>query len=48
MKKTIPAAATASSSQPLYADGAIRWQRLSDGEELLALFVHAKDRRYIP
>jgi WD40 repeat protein len=28
-------------------DGTIRWHRLSDGEELLALFVHAKDRRYI-
>ncbi len=30
-----------------YSDGTIRWHRLSDGEELLALFVHAKDRRYI-
>jgi WD40 repeat protein len=30
-----------------YADGTIRWHRLSDGEELLALFVHAKDRRRI-
>ena len=30
-----------------YGDGTIRWHRLSDGEELLALFVHAKDRRYI-
>ncbi|MGO9474382.1 MAG: hypothetical protein ACLPWS_13420, partial [Rhodomicrobium sp.] len=30
-----------------YADGTIRWHRLSDGQELLALFVHAKDRRYI-
>ncbi len=30
-----------------YGDGTIRWQRLSDGQELLALFVHAKDRRYI-
>ena len=28
-------------------DGTIRWQRLSDGQELLALFVHAKDRRFI-
>jgi WD40 repeat protein len=28
-------------------DGTIRWHRLSDGEELLSLFVHAKDRRYI-
>jgi len=30
-----------------YSDGTIRWHRLSDGEELLALFVHAKDRRTI-
>jgi WD40 repeat protein len=30
-----------------YGDGTIRWHRLSDGEELLALFVHAKDRRFI-
>ena len=30
-----------------YDDGTIRWHRMSDGEELLALFVHAKDRRYI-
>ncbi len=30
-----------------YGDGTIRWHRLSDGQELLALFVHAKDRRYI-
>ena len=30
-----------------FEDGTIRWHRLSDGEELLALFVHAKDRRYI-
>ncbi len=30
-----------------YYDGTIRWHRLSDGQELLALFVHAKDRRYI-
>ncbi len=30
-----------------YGDGAIRWHRLSDGEELLALFVHARDRRFI-
>ena len=30
-----------------YADGTIRWHRLADGQELLALFVHAKDRRYI-
>jgi WD40 repeat protein len=30
-----------------YGDGTIRWHRLSDGEELLALFVHAKDRRHI-
>ncbi len=30
-----------------YGDGTIRWHRLSDGQELLALFVHAKDRRFI-
>ena len=30
-----------------YGDGTIRWHRLSDGKELLALFVQAKDRRYI-
>ena len=30
-----------------YGDGTIRWHRLSDGQELLALFVHAKDRRWI-
>ena len=30
-----------------YADGTIRWHRLSDGQELLALFIHAKDRRFI-
>ena len=30
-----------------YADGTIRWHRMSDGKELLALFVHAKDKRYI-
>lgn len=30
-----------------YGDGSIRWHRLSDGEELLALFVHARDRRFI-
>ncbi|MGA9267184.1 MAG: hypothetical protein WBV79_12140, partial [Rhodomicrobium sp.] len=30
-----------------YTDGTIRWHRLSDGQELLALFVHAKDRRFI-
>ena len=28
-------------------DGTIRWHRLSDGRELLALFVHTKDRRFI-
>ncbi|MGO9544180.1 MAG: CHAT domain-containing protein [Rhodomicrobium sp.] len=27
-------------------DGTLRWYRLSDGQELLALFVHAKDRRW--
>jgi WD40 repeat protein len=32
-----------------YGDGTIRWHRSSDGEELLALFVHAKDeeRRWV-
>jgi WD40 repeat protein len=28
-------------------DGTIRWYRLSDGEELLTLFVQAKDRRWV-
>ena len=30
-----------------YGDGTIRWRRLSDGQELLALFVHAIDRRFV-
>ncbi len=30
-----------------YGDGTIRWHRLSDGQELLALFVHAKDKRFV-
>ncbi len=30
-----------------YSDGTIRWHRLSDGKELLALFVHSKDMRWI-
>jgi hypothetical protein len=30
-----------------YSDGTIRWHRLSDGQELLAVFVHAKDRRWV-
>ena len=30
-----------------YGDGTIRWHRLSDGQELLALFVDAKDKRFI-
>ena len=30
-----------------YQDGTIRWHRMTDGQELLALFVHAKDKRYI-
>jgi WD40 repeat protein len=30
-----------------YGDGTIRWHRLTDGRELLALFVHAKDRRWV-
>ncbi len=30
-----------------FEDGTIRWFRLADGDELLALFVHAKDRRFV-
>ncbi|MFZ1988776.1 MAG: WD40 repeat domain-containing protein, partial [Alphaproteobacteria bacterium] len=30
-----------------YGDGTIRWHRLEDGQELLALFVHAEDQRWI-
>jgi WD40 repeat protein len=30
-----------------YDDGTIRWHRLSDGEELLALFVNAKTREWV-
>ena len=30
-----------------YGDGTVRWHRLSDGQELLALFVHAVDRRWV-
>jgi Caspase domain len=30
-----------------YGDGTIRWHRLRDGQELLALFVHAIDRRWV-
>jgi hypothetical protein len=30
-----------------YDDGTIRWHRWSDGGELLALFVDAKDRRWV-
>ena len=30
-----------------YGDGTIRWHRLDDGRELLALFVEAKDRRWV-
>jgi caspase domain-containing protein/WD40 domain-containing protein len=30
-----------------YGDGTIRWHRLDDGRELLALFVNAKDRRWV-
>jgi WD40 repeat protein len=30
-----------------YDDGTVRWHRLSDGKELLALFVHATDRRWV-
>ncbi|NOQ37036.1 MAG: hypothetical protein GQ569_14285 [Methylococcaceae bacterium] len=28
-------------------DGTLRWYRLQDGEELLALFVHPKDKRWV-
>ncbi len=30
-----------------HGDGTIRWYRMSDGKELLALFVNAEDRRWI-
>jgi WD40 repeat protein len=30
-----------------YGDGTLRWHRLSDGQELLALFMDAKDRRWV-
>jgi WD40 repeat protein len=30
-----------------YDDGTIRWHRLDNGQELLKLFVHAKDRRWV-
>ena len=30
-----------------YGDGTIRWHRLSDGEEVLALFVNAKTREWV-
>ena len=30
-----------------YVDGTIRWHRLRDGQELLALFPHADRRRWI-
>ena len=30
-----------------YGDGTIRWHRMSDGKELLALFVHAEDKRFV-
>src|SRR5262249_25471778 len=28
-------------------DGTIRWRRMSDGQELLALFVHTEDQRWV-
>lgn len=28
-------------------DGTIRWRRMSDGQELLALFVHAQDKSWV-
>jgi len=30
-----------------YDDGTIRWHRMSDGQELLALFVHREDKRWV-
>ncbi|MBX9894681.1 MAG: caspase family protein [Nitrosomonas sp.] len=30
-----------------YGDGTVRWHRLSDGEELLALFVHPDGKRWV-
>jgi len=30
-----------------YGDGTIRWHRLDNGQELLALFVHKNDRRWV-
>src|SRR5262249_26617463 len=30
-----------------YGDGTIRWHRMSDGQELLALFVHKDDQRWV-
>jgi len=30
-----------------YGDGTIRWHRLSDGEEVLALFVNARTRQWV-
>ena len=30
-----------------YGDGTIRWHRLSDGEEIVALFVNAKTREWV-
>jgi WD40 repeat protein len=30
-----------------YGDGTVRWHRMSDGQELLALFVHKGDRRWV-
>ena len=30
-----------------YGDGTIRWHRMSDGQELLAVFVHKDDRRWV-
>ncbi|GAB6043604.1 caspase family protein [Endothiovibrio diazotrophicus] len=30
-----------------FGDGTVRWYRLSDGQELLALFVHREDHRWV-
>ena len=30
-----------------YGDGTIRWHRAKDGAELLALFIHKPDKRWV-
>jgi WD40 repeat protein len=54
-KKSIPGIAWGVNISPngklaavAYGDGTVRWHRMTDGQELLALFVHGKDpNRYI-